>query len=536
VHIVDAVGMARQSDLERDMKRMTSNAVERMVPTELGILANLTPYAGIMDRPVSIVRTGAKVRTTPPGHRKVLPTIRAALEAADLKDGATLSFHHHLRNGDAVAIAVIREAAAMGLQGLTIAPSSLFPVHGELVPYIRSGVIRQIYTGYVTGPVADAVARSELAEVLVMHTHGGRVRLIESGELHIDAAFIAAPAADCYGNLNGVDGPSACGSLGYADVDARFADTVIAVTDCLVPYPACPIAISQDFVDHVVVVDSIGDASQIVSGTTRPTNDPTGLQIAQLASSVIEASGLLCDEFSFQTGAGGISLAVASCLREVMHRKAIRGSFAAGGITGHIVQMHEEGLFRSLLDVQCFDLPAVASFRRNPHHQAMTASMYANPHNKGAVVNRLSAMVLGATEIDLAFNVNVTTGAGGRIMGGSGGHSDTAAGAQLAIVTTRLCAREVAKIVDNVATVTTPGETIDVLVTEVGVAVNPRRAELRERLIDHGIPVQSIESLRDLAKKAVPPVICSSKEEGKIVGLVQYRDGTLIDVIRGNVA
>lgn len=166
----------------------------------------------------------------------------------------------------------------------------------------------------------------------------------------------------------------------------------------------------------------------------------------------------------------------------------------------------------------------------------MTASMYANPHNKGAVVDRLSAMVLGATEIDLAFNVNVTTGAGGRIMGGSGGHSDTAAGAQLAIVTTRLCAREVAKIVDNVTTVTTPGETIDVLVTEAGVAVNPRRGELRECLIDHGIPVQSIESLRYLAKKAVPPAIASYKEEGNIVGLVQYRDGTLIDVIRGNVA
>jgi citrate lyase subunit alpha/citrate CoA-transferase len=516
------------------MNRMANNAVERKVPTEVGVLKNLVPYAGIFECPSNIARTAVKVRTSFRGYRKVLPSIHAALEAANLKDGATLSFHHHLRNGDAVANAVIREAAAMGLRGLTIAASSLFPVHGELVPYIRSGVIRQIYTGYVTGPVADAVARGDLGEALVMHTHGGRVRLIESGELHVDAAFIAAPAADCYGNLNGVDGPSACGSLGYADVDARFADTVIAITDCLMPYPACPIAISQDYVDHVVVVESIGDASQIVSGTTRPTNDPVGLQIAQMASSVIEASGLLSNEFSFQTGAGGISLAVAACLREVMQRKNICGSFAAGGITGQLVQMHEEGLFRSLLDVQCFDLPAVASFRRNPHHQAMTASMYANPHNKGAVVNRLSTMVLGATEIDLAFNVNVTTGAGGRIMGGSGGHSDTAAGAELAIVTTRLCARDVAKIVDNVATVTTPGETVDVLVTEAGVAVNPRRAELRERLIHYGIPVQSIEALRDLANKRVTPRLSRPHDEGKIVGLVQYRDGTLIDVIRGN--
>jgi citrate lyase subunit alpha / citrate CoA-transferase len=302
------------------------NAVERLVPTDLGNLKNLVPFAGVSDRFDIISRASVKVRTVPRGYRKMLPSIRAALDAAGLKDGATISFHHHLRNGDAIANAVVHEAAAMGLHGLTIAASSLFPVHAELVPHIKSGVIKQIYTAYVTGPIADAVARGELAEALVMHTHGGRVRLIESGELHIDAAFIAAPAADCHGNLNGVDGPAACGSLGYADVDARFADTVIAITDSLVPYPACPIDISQDYVDHVVVVDSIGDASRIVSGTTCPTDDPVGLQIAHMASRVIEASGLLSGNFSFQTGAGGISLAVAAYLREAMLRKNIRGS------------------------------------------------------------------------------------------------------------------------------------------------------------------------------------------------------------------
>src|SRR3712207_8800626 len=37
----------------------------------------------------------------------------------------------------------------------------------------------------------------------------------ESGDVHIDVAFVAAPTADTYGNLNGVEGPSACGTLGY---------------------------------------------------------------------------------------------------------------------------------------------------------------------------------------------------------------------------------------------------------------------------------------------------------------------------------
>ena len=93
--------------------------------------------------------------------------------------------------------------------------------------------------------------------------------------------------------------------------------------------------------------------------------------------------------------------------------------------------MLEAGLFRALFDVQCFDLEAVASYRRNEAHQAMSASMYANPWNRGAVVDQLDVVVLGAAEVDLDFNVNVTTGSGGVIMGGSGGHSDTAAGAKL---------------------------------------------------------------------------------------------------------
>jgi citrate lyase subunit alpha/citrate CoA-transferase len=513
------------------------NAAGRRIPSEIEGLADVRPFLGIDENTRALSRCMVKVRTVPPSHDKQLSSIQEALQAANLKDGATISFHHHLRNGDAIANAVLREAAALGLRGLTVAASSIFPVHRDMVEHIRSGVIRKIYAGYVSGPVADAVGEGALAEVMVMHTHGGRARLIESGELHIDAAFIAAPEADVYGNINGVNGPSACGSMGYADVDARFADTVIAITDNLVPYPACPIAISQEYVDYVVAVDSIGDASQIVSGTTRPTTDPVGLHIANMAASVIEASGLLNEEFSFQTGAGGISLAVAAALRETMHRRKIQGSFAAGGITGHLVDMLEEGLFRSLLDVQCFDLKAVQSFRHNPCHQAMTASMYANPHNKGAVVNQLSAMVLGAAEIDLDFNVNVTTGSHGKIIGGSGGHSDTAAGAKLAIVTTRLQAGAISKVVDRVSTVTTPGETIDILVTEAGIAVNPNRPELRERLLFSGLPVLSIEDLGKEAKRGLPIVKKDTQsEEGKIVAVVEYRDGTLIDVVHSVVS
>ena len=63
-------------------------------------------------------------------------------------------------------------------------------------------------------------------------------------------------------------------------------------------------------------------------------------------------------------------------------------------------------------------------------------------------------------------------------MGGSGGHSDTAAGAKLTIIVTNLVRGQWPIIRDRVHTATTPGETVDVLVTDQGVTVNPRRSDL----------------------------------------------------------
>jgi citrate lyase subunit alpha / citrate CoA-transferase len=464
-------------------------------------------------------------------RHKLLKNLAAAFDACAIRDGATLSFHHHLRNGDAVLNLVLAEAARRGLRGLTLAPSSLFSVHAPLVEHMRSGVVARIVTAYMAGPVADAVSHGALATPVLMQTHGGRARAVEAGELVIDAAFLAAPAADRCGNLNGVQGPAACGVLGYAMVDAQHARQVVAVTDHLVPYPACPIAIAQDRVDFVVPVPSIGDAQGILSGSTRPTAEAVGLAIADSATRVIEASGLLGPDFSFQTGAGGISLAVAARLAERMKSLKVQGSFAAGGVTGALCAMLQQGLFRSLLDVQCFDLAAVDSHRRDPRHMAMSASQYANPALRGCVAHELGVVVLGAAEIDLDFNVNVSTGSDGRILGGSGGHADIAAGAQLAIVTTRLAAAGAPKVVQRVGCITTPGASIDVLVTEAGIAVNPRRAELAQRLAEAGLPIKPIDALREAAGPARPPPPADDNSR-RVVAMLQYRDGSIIDVVR----
>ncbi|ERI95318.1 citrate lyase, alpha subunit [Clostridiales bacterium oral taxon 876 str. F0540] len=507
------------------------NVLGREIPEYINGYGSVNPFEGAFSNMGIKEKKAVKVTTVTPYDNKVLEGIEEAIEKIGLKDGMTISFHHHLRNGDYVLNMVLEVIHKKGIKDLTIAASSIFPVHAPMVELIKNGTITGIYANYMSGPVAEAVSRGYLKKCAVMQTHGGRPRAIESGDLHIDAAFIAAPTADTYGNINGVTGKSACGALGYAVSDAEYADKVVAITDNLVQYPACPIEISQIYVDYVVKVDSIGNPAGIVSGTTKITKDPVGLKIAKMAAEVMKASGLVKEGLSFQTGAGGTSLAVAAELKEIMKKEGVVGSFAAGGTTGYIVEMLEEGLFISLLDVQCFDLKAVESYRENPKHQSMSASMYANPHNKGAVVNNLDVMILGATEIDLDFNVNVTTGSDGKIMGGSGGHSDTAAGSKLAIVVTNLVKARLPIIKENVTTVTTPGESIDVLVTERGIAVNPKRTDLIEKLKETNLPVMTIKELKDLAEKITgkPNNIKLSED---IVAVVEYRDGTVIDVVR----
>jgi len=506
----------------------------RALPAVVDGYGAVRPFTGVELPPAFVTRASTRVHPATSAKDKRLRDIDAAFDACGIQSGATLSFHHHLRNGDQVLNQVLAVAARRGLTDLRIAPSSLFAVHAPLVPHMQSRVVTRLCTAYVAGPVAEAVSRGVLATPVVMQTHGGRARSIESGDLHVDVAFVAAPSADGHGNLSGAGGRAACGPLGYAMVDAQCADRVVAITDHLSPHPLCPIDVSQEKVDFVVEIDTIGDPQGILSGTTRPTTEEVGLAIASSAAQVIAASGLLRDGFSFQTGAGGVSIATSLYVKSAMIDRRIQGSFGAGGVTGYLVDMLEADLFRTVFDVQCFDLRAVESYRNDPRHQAMSASLYANPHNRGPIVDQLDVMLLGAAEIDLDFNVNVTTGAGGIILGGSGGHADTAAGSKLALVATRLAASAGPKIVESVGCLTTPGETIDAVVTEAGVAVNPRRADLRERLVAAGIEVRTMAELHDRARSlaTTAATTVTPSVETRIVGVVEYRDGRVTDVIR----
>ncbi len=458
-----------------------------------------------------------------------LNSISEVFDRLKITNGMTFSFHHHLRNGDKVINMVAEEVLSRDLKDMTFAPSSIFPNHAILSKLITEGHITNIVTNYLNGPVAKTIGEGSLKGNLIMDTHGGRARAIESGDLPIDVAFIATPAVDRKGNGSGKFGPNACGTLGYAIPDLKYAKKVVLITDYQTDQIVEP-ELDYRYVDYVVKVDKIGDAEGIVSGTTKITRDPVGRKIARDTTKLLIELGLIKDEFSMQTGAGGISLAVVEYVKQYMISNNIKARFASGGITGQYVDMLENGLVTTLYDVQCFDLKAARSYRENRRHLAISASKYGNPFEDNPIVNDLDFVILGATEVDLDFNVNVTTDSLGEIIGGSGGHADTAHGAKVSIIVTNLLKARLPIIKERVTTVTTPGSDIDMIVTERGIAINPIRTDLIEKLKHSSLQIMTISELMSLAHDIAgvpktPP--CSLKP----IGYVRYRDGSIIDTL-----
>ena len=395
---------------------------------------------------------------------------------------------------------------------------------------MEDGTITGIQSSGVRGEIGKAISEGKLKGIAVMRSHGGRVRAIETGEVHLDIAFIGAPTCDDYGNCRGIGGKADCGVLSYAMVDADYADRVVAITDCLVPFPNFPAHISMTKVDYVVVVDAIGDPKKIATGAAKPTKDMRKLMMADYCTRFVTSTPYFKDGFSYQTGVGGASIASTISLAKIMKERGIRMRFGVGGLTKPMCDLLDNNQVDVLLDTQDFDLDAVESVK-DIRHFRISAGEYADPFNKGAVVNKLDFVILAALEVDVNFNCNVVVGSDGVITGAQGGHPDTAAGAKCTIVLTPLLQGRIPAICTEVTTVTTPGESVDVVITEYGVAVNPLRKDLLEAVKNSGLPLKTIEELRDLAYRiAGEPEKVEFGE--RIVGIIESRDGTIMDVVR----
>ena len=510
---------------------LKKNQLGRMVPT----VANgrkQVPYRGV-DEFIAKGRQAAppiaSAASFPGNGDKRVKSLADALELCGLADGMTLSTHHHFRNGDLVGNLLLDTAAKMGKRDLVWFPSASFPCHEPVIRHMERGVVHHI-EGSMNGPLGDYCTDGRMRGLGVLRSHGGRWQAIQDGEVHVDIAVIAAPCADSFGNANGVSGPAACGSLNFALADSLYADKVIVVTDHLVPFPAIPWQIQGNHVDAVVVVDKVGDPSKIVSGTTEVTKSPDRLLLAELVARFVRDSGIMRDGFSFQAGAGGTALAFAIYLKEMMKRAGVKARFVRGGSTKYLVQMLDEGLTDYILDGQTFDLDGVASMRDNPRHVATSPFTSYNYHGKGFFGSMVDAVVLGATEVDVNFNANVVTHSDGRLLHGIGGWQNCLF-AGCTILAVPAVRDRIPVIVDEVTTLAGPGELIDVVITERGIAINPRRLDLLDAVKGKGLPLRGIRDIQQEVYQMCGGAPIPPRRGGEVVAAVKWVDGTLIDSV-----
>ncbi len=511
--------------------KLVTNAAGRVVPTIINGQAAV-PYMGIGKyRPTGKKAAPAIVSCAdfPADGNKVVAGLREALKKSGLKDGMTISTHHHFRNGDLVANQIFDIAAEMGVKNLVWFPSASFPCHEPLIKYLEDGTIHHI-EGSMNGALGRFTSLGKMQGLGVLRSHGGRYQSVQDGEVHIDIAVIAAPTADPFGNANGVNGPAACGLLGFALADSQYADKVIVVTDNLVPFPCIPWQIQGNYVDHVVVLDKIGIPEKIVSGTTEITKSPDRLLLAEWTAQFCDETGIIRDGFSFQAGAGGTALSIGIYFSEILKKRGWKARFARGGSNKYLVKMLEEGLTEYILDGQTFDLDGVRSMRDNPNHQNTSPFTSYNYHGKGNFASMVDVVILGATEVDLNFNANVVSHSDGYLLHGIGGWQNCLF-SKCTILPVPLFRDRIPVIRDEVTTLCGPGELIDVIVTERGIAINPLRTDLIEKMKNSSLPIKTIKELKDEAE-AICGIPDKPNLSDEVVAVVKWVDGTVLDAVR----
>lgn len=510
---------------------LVKNSAGRLVPTEINGKKQI-PFQGIGKYKPEGKKHATKIPSNadyPLDGNKTVASLKEALIKSGLKDGMTISTHHHFRNGDLIANQIFDIAAELGVKDLVWYPSASFPCHQPLIKYLEDGTINRI-EGSMNGALGRFCSEGKMKGTAVLRSHGGRYQAVQDGDVQIDIAVIGAGTADPFGNANGVYGASASGLLGFALADSQYADKVIVVTDNMVQFPCVPWQIQGNNVDYTVVMDKVGIPEKIISGTTQITKSPDRLLLAEMTAKFCDITGIIHDGFSFQTGAGGTSLSVSQYFREIMKERGIKARFARGGSNKYLVEMLEEGLIDYILDGQTFDLDGVRSMGENANHVWTSPFTSYNYHSKGNFAGIVDVVILGATEVDVNFNGNVATHSDGLLLHGIGGWQNCLF-SKTVILPLPLFRDRIPVIRDEVTTLCGPGELIDVIVTERGIAINPLRKDLLEKVKGSDLPIRTIQELKEEAEK-----ICGKPEKptlsDEVVAVIKWVDGTIIDSVR----
>ena len=510
--------------------KFEKNVLGRLVPNLVNGKIQI-PFQGVGKHLPKGNKYGAPIVSCadfPADGNKIVPNLQEALLKAGLRNGAVISTHHHFRNGDLLAVQIFDIAHSLGFKDLVWFPSASFECHQPLINYLEDGTIHHI-EGSMNGSLGRFASEGKMKGMGVLRSHGGRHQAIQDGEIVIDIAVIAAPTADAFGNATGDRGSAACGLLGFALADSQYATKVIVATDNIVPFPCVPWQIQGNNVDFVVVLDQIGIPEKIVSGTTEITKSPDRLLLAEMTAQFCDEAGIIHDGFSFQAGAGGTALSIGVYFAEMLRKRGMKARFARGGSNKYLVKMLEEGLLDYILDGQTFDLEGVRSMRENKGHVNTSPFTSYNYHGKGNFASMLDVVVLGATEVDLNFNANVVTHSDGILLHGVGGWQNCLF-AKCTILPIPLFRDRIPVIRVEVTTICGPGELIDVIVTERGIAINPMLTDLLDKLKYSNLPIKTMQQLKEEVD-----AICGVPEKPMFtnnpIAVVKWVDGTVIDTV-----
>lgn len=192
--------------------------------------------------------------------------------------------------------------------------------------------------------------------------------------------------------------------------------------------------------------------------------------------------------------------------------------------------MLEEGLVDYILDGQTFDLEGVRSMRENNNHLNTSPFTSYNYHGKGNFASMVDVVILGATEVDINFNANVVTHSDGYLLHGIGGWMNCLF-SKCVILPIPLFRDRMPVIRDQVTTICGPGELIDVIVTERGIAINPLRTDLIDKLKGSKLPIKTIHQLKEEAERICgKPALPVLSDE--FIAAIKWVDGTVIDAVR----
>jgi citrate lyase subunit alpha/citrate CoA-transferase len=236
------------------------------------------------------------------------------------------------------------------------------------------------------------------------------------------------------------------------------------------------------------------------------------------------------DGFSLQAGAGGTNLAFAVFLKEKMKAKGVKARFMRGGSTKYLVEMLEEELTDFILDGQTFDLEGVRSMRENPNHLNTSPFTSYNFHGKGNFASMVDVAVLGATEVDVNFNGNVVTHSDGYLLHGIGGWQNCLY-SKCTILAIPSFRDRIPVIVDEVTTLVGPGELIDVVITERGIAINPKRKDLIKATKNSGLPIKPIKKIKNEIDEICGKPAKAKVDSKKVVAIIKWVDGTVLDSV-----